>query len=701
MVSGNYFDLLGVKPALGRGFLAEEDAPPNGVPVAVVSDAFWRTHLGARPDILGSSVDINTIRFTIVGVAPASFTSLDRERVDVWVPIASIASVAFGDDWYRAPNSWWIQAIARVEPGHSVERASAIATTVYRQEYFSWDEPKTDSTVGVVLGSIVGTRTPNGIKAEGRIALWLMGVAFVVLLIACANAANLLIARMLQRRREIAVRLALGVSRGRLVRQLLTESALLAVIAACSAVVVSIWGARLVQRTLLPNIAWSDTILDVRVLAFTLAATIVCILLAGAAPALQATRTSVAATLHGSARQIAGGRGRLRAMLLVAQAALSVLLLVGAGLFVKSLRNVVGRDVGVAVDHVTLVTMNLKRAGFTPSEIDETFAESARRIRAVPGVASTSLVAVTVPLRSASGISIAMPAGTPRPKMDGGGPYYGVVTNDFFATMGTRLLAGRLFGDDELHSPSRVMLVNELLAKAYWPGRNPIGECAKLGDDSACTRIVGVVQNVMLFNMVKDDRAMIYLPPTHPGWGVDDHPAAILVRTTGNPADVVSLVRARLQGMSPRMPYVQVSPFAELLAPQLRPWRLGATMFTLFGALALVIAAVGLYSVMAYWVSQRTHEIGVRMALGARSDDVVRLVVRQASQPIVIGIAIGGACALVASRWIEDLLYETSPHDPVIYGIAGIALVVSGLLACVAPARRSAAVDPATALRAE
>jgi putative ABC transport system permease protein len=701
MVSGNYFNLLGVKPAVGRAFLAEEDTPPNGEAVAVVSDAFWRAQLGGRSTVIGTTVVINTKRFTIVGVAPAGFTSLDRERVDVWVPIASVASEVIAEDWYRAPNSWWVQAFARVKTGSSVERATAVATTVYRQEYFSSPDATPDSSVGVVLGSIVGTRTPNGIKAEGRVALWLLGVAFVVLLIACANAANLLIARVLQRRREIAVRLALGVSRGRLMRQLLTESALLATIAACSAIVVSNWGARLVQRILLPNIAWSDSVLDARVLGFTLAATMACIVLAGCAPALQATRTSVSAALHGSARQIAGGRGRLRTALLAAQAALSVLLLVGAGLFVKSLRSVVHRDVGVAVDHVTLVTMNLGRAGFTSAEIDDTFAESARRVRGIPGVASVSVVAVTVPMRKASSVSFVLPAGTPRPKIAGGGPYYGVVDNDFFATMGTRLVAGRLFQDDELHSPSRVMLVNELLAKSYWPGRSPVGECVKLRTDDTCTRVVGVVQNVLLFSMVKDDRAMIYLPPTHPRFGVGAHPAAILIRTTGNPTDVVSAVRGQLQGMSPRMPYVQVSPFAELLAPQLRPWRLGATMFTLFGALALVIAAVGLYSVMAYWVSQRTHEIGVRMALGAGSMDVVRLVMRQASQPVVVGIVIGGIGAFVASRWVEDLLYETSPHDPVVYAIAGAVLVLSGLLASVAPARRSATVDPAIALRAD
>ncbi len=701
LVSGNWFDLLGVKLTQGRAFRPDEDTPPDGVPVAVVSDAFWRAHLGARRDVIGSPADINGKRFTIVGVAPAGFGSLDHERVDVWVPIASLATEMMPRDWYRAPNSWWVQAIVRVKPERSPVAAAAAATTVYRNEYFSWKEPRVDSTVGVVLGSVVGARTPDGVTTEARIALWLLGVAFVVLLIACANVSNLLIARMIERRREIAVRLALGVSRSRLVRLLVTESALLATIAACSAIVVSNWGARIVQRTLLPNITWTDSVLDVRILAFTLAATIVCILLAGCAPALQATRVSVSATLHGSARQIAGSRGRLRATLLVVQAALSVLLLVGAGLFVKSLRHVVGRDIGVAVDHVALVSMNLRRAGFTNAEIDESFDESLRRIRGIPGVASAALVATTVPTRTASGLSIVPPEGRERPKLKGGGPYYAVVRNDFFPTMGTRLLAGRLFEDTELHSPARVMLVNEIVAKAYWPGRSPIGECVKLGSDDVCTRVVGVVQNVMLFSMIRDDRAMLYLPPTHPGFGDDKHPDAILVRTSGDPAAIVPAIRARIQGLSPRMPYVQVSPFAELLAPQLRPWRLGATMFTLFGALALIIAAVGLYSVMAYWVSQRTHEIGVRMALGARSADVVALVMRQASRPIVIGILLGGVIAFVASRWLEEMLYETSPHDPLVYAIAGGVLIVSGLVASVVPARRSAEVDPAKALRAE
>jgi len=700
IVSGNYFQLLGIKPQRGRAFAEGEDVPPDGAAVAIISDGYWRKHFGASDSVIGKRLDLNTRAFTVVGVAPVGVSSLDREVVDLWVPIASVANENFGEDWYRKANSWWVSIVARVRPDASIRLAEDQATVAYRNEERTWGQPIRDSTMRIALGPIVGTRTPTGIRVEAKVALWLMGVAVIVLLIACANVANLLIARMLQRRREIAVRLALGVSRGRLLRQLLTESALLAVISGAAAIIVARWGGRVVESVLLPGFIWEHGVLDARVLAFTLAATVVCILLAGSAPALQSVRTSVAATLHGSARQIAGGRSRLRNALLVLQAALSVLLLIGAGLFVKSLRHVAGRDVGVALDRVSLVTMNLSRAGFTPIEANQTFEAASERVRNIPGVDGAAVVAASVPMRSGSGISVKLPFGAKRPKLDGGGPYLGVVRGDFFPTIGASVRGGRLFTPDEERVPSRVMMINEMLAKAYWPGRNPVGECVQLGSDSTCTRIVGVVQNVILFAMVKDDRAMVYVPPSHPSFGKKPA-AALLVRTRGDASKLTAMIRARLQGMSTRMPYVQVSPFSELVAPQLRPWRLGATMFTLFGVVALVIAAVGLYSVMAYWVSQRTHEIGVRMALGARQTDVVRLVGAQASRPILIGLAFGVVAALVATRWITDLLYETSPRDPFVFIVAAVVLAGAAILASIVPARRSASVDPATALRSE
>jgi putative ABC transport system permease protein len=701
LVSGNYFRLLGVRPQLGRTFAPDEDVPPQGALVAVVGDGFWRNGLGARPDVVGLRLELNSKVFTIVGVAPAGLSDLDRQKVDFWVPIASVAADVISDDWYRAPNSWWVQAIARLRPEVRPDLVTEQATTAYRHEVRSWVSKGRDSMSTVVLAPLVGGRNPGGMSAEAKVSLWLMGVSAIVLLIACANVANLLIARTMQRRREIAVRLALGVSRGRLLRQLLTEAALLAAIAAAVALVVAHWGGQLVQHVLLPGIAWSDSVVDLRVLAFTLAVTVTCILLAGLAPSVHGVHTTVSDALKASSRQVAGGRGLLRNSLLVVQAALSVVLLVGAGLFVKSLRNVTGRDVGITLDKVMLVSMNLSRAGFAPSQIEQIFTTGAERVRAIPGVQQAALVASSVPMRSGTAVSLYVPGVEKRSEIPGGGPYSSVVSADFFAVTGASLRAGRMFAPAEERSPSRVMLVNEVVAKAFWPGKSPIGACVRLARDSTCTQVIGVVQNIMLFSMVRDDRAMIYVPPGHPAFAAARQPQALLVRTSRDPSTVAPLVRAELQRLSPNMPFVQVKPFIDLVAPQLRPWRLGATMFTLFGAMALVIAAVGLYSVMAYWVSQRTHEIGVRMALGARRADVVRLVVSQASRPIATGLLLGGAAAALSSRWVGDMLYETSARDPWVYGTAAVVLAIAALAASVVPARRSAAVDPASALRAD
>jgi predicted permease len=700
MVSGNYFSLLGVRPQLGRAFTADEDSPPNGAAVAVLSDGFWRRRFGGRTDAIGQTMMLDAKIYTVVGIAPANFGDLDRQKIDVWIPLSAAAGDIISPTWYNEPNSFWLQGIARVRPGVTIHAAEEEATTAYRHESASWAIPRQDSTASIVLGELAAARAPDGPSAEAKVSLWLIGVSAIVLLIACANVANLLIARTMQRRREIAVRLALGVSRGRLMRQLLTESALLAVVAAIAAVVVAHWGERLVERVLLPDLVWSDGLVDQRVLAFTTGAALVCIFVVGLAPALQGIRTDVSDALKASSRQVAGGRGTLRSALLVVQAALSVVLLVGSGLFVKSLRQVSGRDVGLTLDRVMLVSMNLSSGGYTVPQRKELFARGAERARAVPGVQSVAVVAASVPLRSGNGISVHPTGMTTLPKLDGGGPYYSVVTSDFFTTAGAALRAGRTFTPAEERSPSRVMLINEPLATAWWPGKNPVGECATLGSDSTCTRIVGVVENIVMFGLVRDDRAMVYLPPTHPGFG-DRAPAGMLVRTTGDPAAVAPLVRATLQRLTPNIPYVSVRPLTDIVAPQLRPWRLGATMFTLFGAMALLIAAVGLYSVMAYWVSQRSHEIGVRMALGARRGDVIRLVTLQALRPIATGLTLGAIAAALSADKLGTLLYETSPHDVTIYAGTALVLAIAALLASIVPAHRSTTIDPATSLRAD
>jgi len=700
MVSGNFFSVLGTQPAMGRGFALDEDRIPQGAPVVVVSDGFWRRELGEASDAVGRVLHLNGKPFTIVGVAPKGFSGIDREYVDAWVPISAMAPYVMNPDWHNKPNSWWVEAIVRLRPDVTPEVTATQATAAYRAEMKSWGEDQAqDSISSVVLGSIIGTRTPQGLSRESKISLWLMGVSAIVLLIACANVANLLIARNFQRRREIAVRLALGVSRGRLLRMLLTESGLLAAISATMALAIAFIASRLVQRVLLPGIVWDDSVLDARVLAFTLLVTVACIVLSGIAPALQGIGTKVSDALKASSSQIAGSRSRLRYSLLVAQAALSFVLLIGAGLFVRSLRNVIGRDVGIDLDRVVLVSMDLDRLGFSKAQIEDVFRRGQERLSSIPGLASSAIVRQSVPSQSGNAMGFTVP-GVERPEIPGGGPYYSVVGGSFFSTMGTSVLRGRNFTESEERTPSRVMMINKIVADAYWPGKDPLGQCVKLEDDATCTTVVGVVENVMLFALVKDDRAMLYLPPAHVSFG-DRPPAAFVARSNGDPKPMLALIRKEIQALEPNMPFVQVEPYIDRVAWQLRPWRLGATMFTLFGVVALIIAAVGLYSVMAYWVSQRTHEIGVRMALGAQRADVVRLVAWQSSRAVITGLLLGALAAALASRWVVDMLYETSPRDPIVYGGAALVLVAAALVASVVPARRSAAVDPALAIRTE
>ena len=699
LVSGNYFRLLGVQPSPGRGFTEDDDRIPVGAPVAIVSYGMWQQHLGGDPKVVGRTLLIQGKTMTVVGVAPRGFAGIDRERIDVWLPISSYAREEMGRGWYNTTDSWWAQIIGRVRDGVAVDVAAAQASAAYRGLVREWKDPQRDSTSSVVLSSIIGTRSPNGLSREGKVSLWLMGVSGIVLLIACANVANLLIARTLERRRELAVRIALGVSRTRLAGMLLTEAALLALFGAIVALAIALGGSRLVQDLLLPTIVWSESVLDGRVFAFTLGITLVCILLAGVVPAFQGMSTRVSEGLKASSRQVAGGRGRLRFMLMLVQAALSVMLLVGAGLLVRSFRHVLSREVGIDRDRVLRVSMPLDRFGFDSVQIEDVYRRGVDRLRPVPGVAGVAVVRLTVPMGNASARGFSVP-GVERPTLPGGGPYNSAVTSGFFATVGATIIHGRDFTPAEERTPARVVIVNDAVARAYWPNTSAIGQCAFYGADSACSEVIGVVRNVLQFSVVNDDRAIVYAPPSHPG-NHGARPSAMLVRVSGDLAAIMPVVRRELQSLSSTMPFVRVRPYSELVASQLQPWRLGATMFTVFGMIALIMAAVGLYSVMAYWVSQRSHEIGVRMALGAQRSHVVRLVALQSSRAVVAGLLVGGAGALVASRWIADLLYETSPREPVVYGAAALVLALAAVVASLGPVIRSTSVDPAQTIRTE
>jgi predicted permease len=702
-VSGNFFSLLGVRPAAGRFFLPEEDVPPVGAHVAVLSHGFWMRHFGGADDIAGREIVIGTSPFTVVGVAPKGFTGVDLENVDVWIPVSALAAEGFDANWNTAATSWWIRPIARLRPGATLERVAAEATLAYRREVRSWPRAERDTMPTVLAGPVVAARGPAGMPAEGKVSLWLVGVAGIVLLVACANVANLLLARAVQRRREIAVRLALGVGRGRLVRQLLAESALLAALAGGVALLVAQWGGRIVQGALLPDVAWGESPVDGRVVAFTLVATASAILLAGLAPAARAGRTDVVGALKLGAGRGGAGRSRLRAGLLVAQAALSVVLLVGAGLFVRSLVQARAADVGIDLERVLLVRTDLRMAGVEPARMLDVFRQAQERIARLPGVERTALVAASVPVRVANRLRFRIPGRDTLPDLPHGGPYYSAVSADYLATLGADVVRGRGLSAADEATGARVMVVNGTLARWYWPGEEPIGQCVTLEDDTGCTEIVGVTEDVLVFSVVDDERGQFFLPLGHPA-AKHGPPRALLVRTAQGRASAgaaAAAVRREMQALLPNMPYVDVRPFAELVAPELRPWRLGATMFGIFGGLALVIAAIGLYGVIAFAVAQRTHEIGIRMALGAAGARIVRSVLLDALRLVAIGFAIGGAVSLAAGRWLAPLLHDTSPRDPAIFLAVAASFAAVAVVASAVPAWRASRVDPAVALRAD
>lgn len=697
-VSGNYFALLGVRPEQGRFFAPGEDTVPRGANVAVISDAFWRHHLGASADALGRLLRLEGEEFTVIGVAPPGFVGVGPVASDMFVPISALATETIGPTWYSTPDAIWVSAIARLRPGATDAAANDEATSAYRRERASWNRGPRDSASRVALGSIIQSRSPAGVSVDGKVALWLMGVSVVVLLIACANVANILIARAIDRRREIAIRLAVGAGRTRIARELFAEAALLAGMSVIGALALTGLTGGIVRATLVSNdTVRGASVVDIRVLGATLAIAVGVTLATGLFPAWQATRAGILDALHGASRGIAGGHDRLRFTLLICQTALSALLVIGAGLFAKSLRNVAGRDIGVDWHHTGLVRMDLGRFGFQEPQVRATYAAAAARIARVPGVAAASVVGMTVPMRSATGMSVRVP-GEPRIDLPGGGPYVASVTADFFQTTGTRVLRGRTFTPAEDRAPARVMVVNRIVADSYWPNADPIGRCVVLGDDGICTTVVGVVENVVLFSIIRDDRAMLYIPPMHPAAGP---PAGLVFRTAGDPDASLAAIRHAIQALTPNMPFADIATFRQLVSGQLRTWQLGATMFAIYGAVALLIAAIGLHGVLAYWVSGRTREIGVRMALGARQGDVVRMVAARGALAVTSGLVLGAVAALAGSRLVAGMLYDTSPRDVGAYALAVLAVGTVAVLASIIPARRCARVDPVVALRAD
>ncbi len=693
LATASFFPLLGVHALLGRFYGPDEDA--FGAPlVAVLGESLWRTRFGGDASVLGREIDVGEGRYTVVGVAPRDFTGADLERVDVWLPFRPAGALENGgQDWVDARHWYWFKAIGRLGPGVTAQAATLQATAALRA---GRGREAGFEDVRARLEPLEYGRT-SGAPGEVRLAPWLMGVALIVLLIACANVANLLLARGLRRRRETAVRLALGVSRARLVAVLVLESLILAVVGAFAALLLAAWGGDVVHALLMPDLAWRPSPGDPRLLAFIGVFALLAGLMAGLLPAFQATRPHLMETLKAGGRGSGARRSRLRSGLLVAQAALSVMLLVGTGLFVRSLASARAVDLGFDPGPVLLVRLQPEGGYPGGAAMGTLYRRALGRLSKLGGV-EASAIATTIPFQNARGVDIRRPGEDSLPR-DLGTMYINAVTPGFFDAIGMDVVRGRTFTRaDDAESAPRVAVVSEIMARRLWPDRDPIGQCFMI-EKEGCTTVVGVVKDSHRFDLVEPEDGKYYVPLSHAPFAWP--PRAILLRTGPAPERLAGAVQRELRTALPDLRLSTAQPFRDVVDPKYRAWSLGATLFAAFGLLALAVAAVGLYSLLAFTVAERTAEIGVRAALGADRARIVRQVLRDGLQLVALGIVIGLAGAALAGPWVRSLLFRTSPVDPRVMGaVAGLMLVVAAAAAGL-PAWRASRVDPAEALRAE
>ena len=698
-VSASYFSLLGVKPERGRFFSGDEARIEAPTQVAVLSDAFWRRAFGARDAVVGRKVDIEGRPFTVIGVAAPGFSGIDLDAVDVWLTANTNAyGLAFtGEPWYESFNNDF-EMLARIPPGVSEARLMATATQAHLSVHLRG--LMYDSTQRVETGSIVRAAGPENTAREVSISTRLAGVTLIVLLIAIANVANLLLVRATRRRREIALRRALGVTGGRLYAQLLTESVLLGMLGGAVALLVAFWSATALRRLLLPHVQWSTPAIDARTVWLIAGLSLAVGIVAGLAPAFQASQPNLVDSLKAGSHEGAYRRSMLRSTLLALQTALSIVLLVGAGLFVRSLGNVRAIDLGYDVDQ----TMFAEPHFVTSPPAADVYARldaAADRLRESPGVEAVAL-AQNAPMRGYSGTGISLPDRDSVPMFDGmRGAWNLTVSPGYFRATGVPLIAGRDLNASDRLGPGGSVVVSRTMASLYWPGESAIGKCLIVGKHGdPCSTVVGIVADVHRGRVIEKPGLLFYLPaaPTD----TFSLPRTLIVRVDEHKAGVVSARIAReLARQFPTMMPATVMTLRQSLDSQLRPWRLGAELFTALGVLALVVAALGVYSVVAYSVSQRTREMGIRIALGAQRSDVVSLVVGEGARVLLVGVAAGVAISLAAGRLVASLLYGISPRDLPVFIGSTLTLLIIGIVASAFPSLRAARVDPVAALRTD